>query len=160
VAVYRSLDELHDKVQRWYRKMPDKARQALLQAGYLVRNRVVKDHLSGPKMPAGQGSATQGTLQPHTGTLRRSVRVRIEGGKYSIQCLIGTDLIYAATHEFGATIKPRQAPMLAWKEGDTWHFAHEVTIPARPFLGPSLEDSRKEIGDLLLEKMKESYDDA
>lgn len=59
---------------------------------------------------------------------------------------VGTNVCYAATHQFGATIRatgnagtnacgPRKgAPFLVFKIGDKKVFAKQVTIPARPFL--------------------------
>ena len=41
---------------------------------------------------------------------------------------------YSAVHQFGATITIKSAKMLAWQAGGKWHFAKEVTIPARPFM--------------------------
>lgn len=48
----------------------------------------------------------------------------------------GTDRPYAITQQFGATIKPRRAKRLAFNG----HFAKQVKIPARPFLGVSKDD--------------------
>jgi len=53
---------------------------------------------------------------------------------------VGTNLIYAGTHQFGAVIKPKNAKMLAFKIGGGMVFAKQVTIPARPFLGVNADD--------------------
>jgi phage virion morphogenesis protein len=53
---------------------------------------------------------------------------------------IGTNKIYAATHQFGATIRPKNAPALVFKLGGRTVRAGKVTIPARPFLGISAAD--------------------
>lgn len=48
---------------------------------------------------------------------------------------VGTNVEYAATHQFGAVIKPVNAKALAWKtRGGTKHFAQRVVIPKRPML--------------------------
>ena len=67
--------------------------------------------------------------------------------------LVGTDVPYAAIHQFGGTIKREAAPMTVrlrkWKGRtlfaktkhkrvrivDTAHKAYTITIPARPFIG-------------------------
>lgn len=54
--------------------------------------------------------------------------------------LVGSNLEYAATHQFGATIKPKNKKMLSWKIGGVSVFAKKVVIPARPFLGISIAD--------------------
>ena len=59
---------------------------------------------------------------------------------------IGSNLPYAAVHQFGATIKPRAAKVLMFRG----HVAKSVTIPARPYLGLSDED-RREIAERTLE---------
>jgi phage gpG-like protein len=59
----------------------------------------------------------------------------------------GSGMIYAAVHQFGATIVPKNAKALAFKLGLGGVLTvrvKSVTIPARPYLGLSAED-RKEI---------------
>lgn len=62
-----------------------------------------------------------------TGTLRRSIR----GIATGTQAIVGTNLKYAAIHQFGGTIRPKKAKSL--KFGN--HFRSQVVIPARPYLG-------------------------
>ena len=54
---------------------------------------------------------------------------------------------YARIHEFGGTIVPRKARMLYWRDPDTGELraAKRVTIPARPYLRPAVEDHKEEI---------------
>jgi phage gpG-like protein len=47
---------------------------------------------------------------------------------------IDVDLVYAAVHEFGATIHARHAKALRFKAGRRFVLAKQVTIPARPYL--------------------------
>ena len=58
---------------------------------------------------------------------------------------IGSNLPYAAVHQFGATIKPRAAKVLMFRG----HVAKSVTIPARPYLGLSDEDRSEIVGRTL-----------
>ena len=55
---------------------------------------------------------------------------------------IGTDVIYGGVHQFGATIRPRNATKLRYRlpGGLGFRTADEVTIPARPFLGVNRDD--------------------
>lgn len=55
---------------------------------------------------------------------------------------VGTNKIYAAVHQFGATIVPVKASHLVFRIGNQVVKAKSVTIPARPFLGISAEDER------------------
>lgn len=54
---------------------------------------------------------------------------------------VGTNLIYAAIHQFGGVIRPVSAPKLAFKLATGQKaFVDQVTIPARPFLGLDDDD--------------------
>ncbi|MBW6402073.1 phage virion morphogenesis protein [Roseomonas sp. HJA6] len=55
---------------------------------------------------------------------------------------VGSNKIYAAVHQFGATIKAKNAPLLIFRtpEGVRFGAARQVTIPARPYLGISAAD--------------------
>jgi phage gpG-like protein len=78
-----------------------------------------------------------------TGRLRNSIASQISGNTL----LVGSDVCYSMTHQFGATVTaqkptgsnicgytPKGAPRLAWSAGGAIHFAKQVTIPARPFM--------------------------
>ena len=56
---------------------------------------------------------------------------------------VGTNVIYAAVHQFGATIRPVKADKLRFRIGDRYVATDEVTIPARPFLGLDDDDERE-----------------
>ena len=70
------------------------------------------------------------------GTLMRDIHYQISGNLL----LVGSNLIYSATHQFGATIKPKNGKSLSWKIGNVSVFAKQVVIPARPYLGISVAD--------------------
>lgn len=71
---------------------------------------------------------------------------------------IGTNTIYAATHQFGEpgrTIRAKNKRMLSFQIGGKWYHKKQVTIkiPARPFLGLSDSD-REEVLELMEEALK------
>ncbi|MPZ57615.1 MAG: phage virion morphogenesis protein [Rhizobiales bacterium] len=86
-----------------------------------------------------------------------SLRALTEGGKTLIDSAIlmqsitfvasdtgvevGTNILYAAVHQFGATIQAKTDQGLRFKVGDQWVRKDSVTIPARPFLGLDDADS-------------------
>lgn len=81
------------------------------------------------------------------GTLRNSVSPSRGKGavwRMSKKSLdLGTNLIYANVHQFGAEIVPVRKKWLHWLDGaGNDHFSKRVKIPARPFLGFSKEDIR------------------
>ena len=77
------------------------------------------------------------------GYLRGRLVSQVVGGR-SVE--VGSNLVYAAVHQFGATIRPRAAKVLMFRG----HAAKQVTVPARPYLGLSGED-RSEIVERTLE---------
>lgn len=113
------------------------------------------------------------SLSPEGKKWKTSIRASIDGGKTLVKTTelktsiraeadksglaVGTNNIYAATHQFGVsrrTIQPRKAKVLRFQIGGKWVSARKVTIsiPARPFLGISEEDDA-EIKDMLNEMM-------
>lgn len=69
----------------------------------------------------------------------------------------GSNLVYAAIHQLGGTIRPRSAKRLVFQIGNMTVFAKEVTIPARPYLGFSqanLSEIRDTVNDWLGEQLK------
>lgn len=95
----------------------------------------------------------------------KSIRAREGGGKtlqdrghlrdsYTFDALsdqveIGSNVIYAAIHHFGGTIKGKDGN-LKFKIGNRWSQKAEVEIPARPALGIT-DGMETEIGDLALD---------
>lgn len=84
-----------------------------------------------------------------TGKLYNSIRVynvQVGRGKNSVS--VGpVGVIYARVHEFGATIKPKNAKMLSWIDEMTGEriFAHQVVIPARPYIRPAYDEHKQDI---------------
>lgn len=88
-----------------------------------------------------------------------SIRVLAEGGKTLLDSgrlvgsvthevladgvLVGTDLIYAAVHQFGAVINAKTTDGLRFKIGERWVRKASVTIPQRAFLGVDADDERE-----------------
>lgn len=55
----------------------------------------------------------------------------------------GTNRIYAAVHQFGATIRAKNGGFLRFPlPGGGWAAVRQVTVPARPYLGLSRDDER------------------
>ena len=87
------------------------------------------------------------------GGLMASIAFRADGGSFGggATVQIGTNKVYGAIHQFGGTIRPKNAKGLLFFRtpgGQVWGAAKQVTIPARPFLGISRED-RETIQDVL-----------
>ncbi len=66
-----------------------------------------------------------------TGRLNRSIVSKVDASGVTV----GTNLIYAPVHQFGATIVPKNKPRLVFPgPNGNLIFAKKVTIPARPFM--------------------------
>lgn len=105
-----------------------------------------------------------------SGALEGSVTYR--SGASSVSW--GSPMVYAAVHQFGATIVPKNAKALSFVLGDTFAAGNSgamgtrqaflvqvqsVTIPARPYLGISTED-REEIPQLAGEYLMRRFEGA
>jgi phage virion morphogenesis protein len=69
---------------------------------------------------------------------------------------VSTNLVYAAIHHFGGTIKPKNKGALAFGFGGKKIVRKSVTIPARPFMTITDEDKaeiRTEIQDFIARKL-------
>lgn len=76
-----------------------------------------------------------------SGHLRKSIRWQLLDSQ---SVLVGTNVKYAAIHQFGGTIRPKKGKALAFGG----RFVQSVTIPARPYLGISEHDN-KEIQEII-----------
>lgn len=103
------------------------AGRALEETANLAVNTVQNKYLNG------------GALNVRTGLLRRSISQRTD--QTSLVATIGTNVEYAAIHEFGGEIRPKNAKALRFKIGDQWIMAKVVRMPARPFLRPGVRDA-------------------
>ncbi|HEY5609717.1 MAG TPA: phage virion morphogenesis protein [Thermoanaerobaculia bacterium] len=111
---------------------PKAARVAMLRAvGLRTQSVARRDFLSGPRSASRLGVVS--------GRLRRSVIV--DERKLPRAVNVGSDVIYASVHEFGAIIKARSAPFLVFTPRGSKRLVRtqRVTIPARPFLAPAVE---------------------
>lgn len=91
-------------------------------------------------------------LHVRTGTLRRSITYTVHETDQAIVGTVGTNLEYAAIHEYGGTIhvpeiRPRNAKALHFYVGGREVFAmraraHTITMPQRSFLRSALADRR------------------
>jgi phage virion morphogenesis protein len=86
----------------------------------------------------------------------KSARAKTEGGKTLLQdghlrdsitydasgrtVTVGSNRIYAAIHQFGGVIVPKNAKALAFQAGGGLVVVSKVTMPARPYLGVNDDD--------------------
>lgn len=121
-----SLNDVEVKkgLKRLMQKTPELSRRILSFICEAVVGHTVTQHLSGQ------------TLKRKTGTLAKSITYKMQG---DFSAKVGTNVTYAAIHEFGGTIVPKQAKALVFKIKDQWVMTQKVVMPARPYLAPSID---------------------
>ncbi|MEM4709852.1 MAG: HK97 gp10 family phage protein [Candidatus Diapherotrites archaeon] len=103
-------------------------------------------------------SPSKSGLNNRTGYLRESVKVGnyvqlTPNGEGQITILV--EAPYAAVHEYGATIRAKNKPYLTFNINGNWVKKKEVTIPARPFASPAVDDVFQNIDELFVSKLEE-----
>jgi phage virion morphogenesis protein len=108
-----------------------------------------------PWRRSARAASVGGQTLVDSGRLRASITHRPSRDRVEV----GTNVLYAATHQFGATIRARTARGLRFRIGDAWRTARAVTIPARPFLGLDQAD-RDEIAAITTEWLRDRAEGA
>ena len=90
-------------------------------------------------LPSGRSKEDGGQPLTDQGHLRDSISYEADEDGAEV----GTDMIYAAVHQFGALIMPKDpGGYLVFRAGDGFVKVKSVTIEARPYLGINSEDER------------------
>jgi hypothetical protein len=111
-------------------QVPSAIRRGLDSALQTVKKNLIERRLSG----TGPFPPSEHRLGEVTGTLQESVYVRTSMGGAYVTGVIGSDVIYAPVHEYGAVISAKNAPFLVFKILGQTYRAKSVTIPERaPF---------------------------
>jgi phage virion morphogenesis protein len=103
-----------------------------------------------PWRRSARAASVGGQTLVDTGRLRASITHRPARDRVEV----GTNVLYAGTHQFGATIRAKTSRGLVFRVGETWRTAREVTIPPRPFLGLD-EADREEIAAISTEWLRQ-----
>lgn len=139
------LDAVVAKLER----LPSLSRVLVLEAGGSMiesqtRRRIISEKTS-PDGAAWKPNRAETSILKRAGHLLASIHYRVFGSEVRI----GSGLVYAAIHQFGGTIVPKNASKLVFNGLDGLVFADQVTIPARPYLGVSAAN-RAELEPVLL----------
>lgn len=84
-------------------------------------------------------------LQVRSGRLWRSLGKKLGVFARNIVGRVGTRVVYAKVHEFGAIIKPKNAEFLVFTHRGRMYRARQVVIPKRPFMQPTMREARMPI---------------
>lgn len=116
--------QLVDNMRRWERDMPGFTRLLLQRFS--------------TKLVAMSQERAGDVLNVITGRLRNSITGKLKGND-TLEVGAGTNVVYARIHEEGGVIKAKNAPYLHFQVGGRWVKTKQVTIPARPYVRPSIE---------------------
>ncbi|MCZ2155737.1 MAG: HK97 gp10 family phage protein [Bryobacterales bacterium] len=96
------------------------------------------------------------TFQPSTGNLAGSIFTDvIQADDTRAEVAVGPSVVYGRIQELGGTVKPVFAKMLHWvDESGEHHFANEVTLPARPYLRPAVDENGNKIVKAISENLR------
>jgi phage gpG-like protein len=147
------LDKLLAKLEASVRS--DVIKLSLYQGAETIAGWVKKNKLSGPR-PSVLGVVSN--------RLRSSISAsKTEQLDNEYRSKIGTNVKYARIHEYGGLIRAINAKFLRFKTSDgKWHAKKEVSIPARPFLRPAIEDegNQREVLNILTENINTAIERA
>ena len=138
----RGLDKLLSKLEAAKGSIERKLTGALLRGGLAIAGEAQRN-VSGPRPDK---------LGVVTGRLRTSI-VAVVVSRYQVK--VGTNVSYAAIHEFGGrtparVIRPRTKKALSWTGAGGEVFTRRSVnhpgsnIPARPYMRPALETKRQQ----------------
>lgn len=87
------------------------------------------------------------TFTARSGNLGNSIISTLEESSSDrARVAVGPTVIYGRIHELGGVIKPVTAKRLHWvDEGGNHHTAMAVTMPARPYLRPAIDNNKSSI---------------
>lgn len=152
-------EELKARFESMYPKARDSVRRAVSKLAIGLQRKVISEKLSGQ------------VLKNRTGTLRRSIIERVEETDTAITGIVGTNLVYAAVHEYGfsGTVNVREhtrrvtmafGRTIAPVETTVRAHPMRMNLPERSYLRSSLRESQQTIEDGLSSAVKEAVESA
>lgn len=90
------------------------------------------------------------------GQLRNSIIPDIKRTENGAEAVIGPRVVYGRIQELGGTIRPIRAKALHFRIDNRDIFVKQVTLPARPYLGPAVNDHMDEIRAVMQESIAAS----
>jgi len=127
-ARFDGIDDFRRGMDKTAKAMPGSIYKAVVQACSLVETRAKIHHLAGA------------TLKARTHYLQRSVKSIVKRLGNKISGRVGSPVVYAAIHEYGGIIKPKNAKYLVFQIE-----TKKVTMPKREWLSKSLNDVKTQI---------------
>jgi len=143
--------DVNDNDLRRLNKMPSDFRKGLLEG--VRKGMMIAEATSKKRM------GKHGEIGVKSGHLRRSVHSKVQDEGDKIIGMLYSNVVYARIHELGGTIRPRTKKYLRFKVNGKWVSKKEVTIPARPYLRPSIEENVERIKDVIVNSIIRKVED-
>jgi len=152
-------EQYERKLKNWIKTGPKAVKPALTRAAVEVIAFAQKKYLGAPKkMPRGVSGGFFGShLAAPTGTLRKSLTKKIKVSSKGVSARIGSNLKYAAIHEYGGIIRGKGGGKLHFVIAGKHYMVDSVKIPARPYLRPSIQKNRPRILELVSDAFIGAY---
>jgi len=142
------------KLQRWAKKSPEAAKEALEKGTALVAREAKQKHLSGPRMPVGIGSESKPTINSR-GALRSGITTKVKlDSKKNVQASIISKHPLSRIHHDGALLTAREQFVFTLPGRQDEVITRQVRMPARPFLRAPVQKNRPKILQMIAKKWK------
>lgn len=135
-------DEAVAGIRKTANELPGMILQAMVEACSLVETRAKTHHLAGA------------TLQARSHRLQQSVKMDVKQAGTKITGRVGSPVVYAAIHEFGGIIRPKNAKYLVFQIDGRFIRARQVTMPKREWLLKSFQDVQGKIEGIFGRKVE------
>lgn len=132
-TTFEGDDNLRRGMDKTARDMPGRIYNAVVRSCSLVETRAKTHHLAGA------------TLKARSHRLQRSVKSSVKRLLNKVTGRVGSPVVYAAIHEFGGIIRPKNAKYLVFQIDGKWIRTKKVTMPKREWLSKSLNDVKPQI---------------
>jgi phage gpG-like protein len=135
-------DEAREGMKRMADAMPGSIYAAVVESCALVQKQAQTVHLAGA------------TLNYRTHRLQQSVKMDVRTDGKKVVGRVGSAVVYAAIHEFGGVIVPKNAKFLCFQIEGRWIRTKKVTMPAREWLLKSVTDVQDKIEEIFGRKVE------
>lgn len=126
---WEGWDEFVASMEEAAKNFSPNTRSAVVASCSVVETRAKTHHLAGA------------TLNYGTHRLQRSVKSRVSSRGDKFIGVVGSPVVYAAIHEYGGVIRPKNSKYLTFQINGKWVRTTQVNMPARRWLSKSVEDS-------------------
>ena len=130
---FEGQDDFRRGMDKTAKDMPGRIYKAVVQSCSLIETRAKTHHLAGA------------TLKARTHELQKSVKSRVRQSGNTVSGRVGSRMLYAAIHEYGGIIRPKNAKYLVFRIDSKWIRTKKVTMPKREWLSKSLRDVQGQI---------------